>query len=549
MYRLFALISDFQINKLKRMKLKAQSLIIFLLLGIVSCSKDNEKSVTFSDAYDELVMRFTSLDSLSAFTHVSKNDLINIRYGAIPEDQELTETMALILDAYQNKKSDELKSIKSKSKEYALGGAERSIAIEEFSKINKNRIQKYPEIKENIIFDCMDDNIDDFIGRKYSLLAAIPNTWNYYTKSEQEFAEDFLNDFNASDIGKECDEYYNKRINDYKNAVCDEYSFITHGSLAIPDFSVMASDADCESDDTLKELVIDRVKSQIAEISSDIFWDIIVALIVAFIFSLIIDNAIDGAKQRAIDTFIKRLSWKKGDGFLKNLGRTLLNGIGVYGEYEAQVDSIRRKYNSIKVIVDICVFILSLLIAWKFFIMPQLKMESEINKELSMKLIDSSNTLSINPERMINQFVGIDESEIVTDVDSDPEEAAEEVSDNFVGNKATGMGDYPIVMDGETVFTYSGNIGEYPILMEYVKSYETEDGEITVEGRYKYVEAGNILSFKGTQYPDDTIDLKEYTPSGKNSGEFHLRHQNNSMTGVFVNLVNGNKLEVTLNLN
>lgn len=531
------------------MKRIALLMMTVILLCTASCGRNSKEKLSYSDAYDELVMRFTSLDSLSAITHVGKNDLIKIRYGQIAENPELTETLGKILKAYQDRNPDDLKSIKNKTTDYTWQNASGKISMENFRKANIVRARQYPEIKDFIISDFIDDRIDDFIEKKYSLFTVIPNTWNYYTKSDQEFADAFLKDFNASDIGSRCDEYYISRVNDYKSAVCDEYNIVAGESPNIPDFKVLPADVNDEMNGTIKDLIISRTKSQIAEISSDIFWDIIVALVVSIVFSLIIDNAIDNAREQAVNDFIERLTWKKGDGFLTNAGRAIWNGLSGYADYSEKKESIRRKYNFWKVIVNICIFVLSFIIAWLFFIQPQLKMESELNRELSTKLIKSSNTLGINPERMINQFVNIDESEYIAEEEAVVvEEAVADTVVEATEPKTSEMGDYPIVVEGETVLTFSGNIGPYPVVMECVEYNETDEGEANVEGRYKYIKTGGILKFDGKQNRDGSIVLNEYTPKGNNSGTFRLRRHGNLLEGSFVNLSNGKEFEVSLRL-
>lgn len=109
------------------------------------------------------------------------------------------------------------------------------------------------------------------------------------------------------------------------------------------------------------------------------------------------------------------------------------------------------------------------------------------------------------------------------------------------------MGEYPIVMDGETIELYKGNLGTYPIEVEYVQVEESDyNGDIEVEGRYKYVKVGNVLNLKGIETKFGNITLFESTPNGTKSGRFDLKRDGNKLVGKFTNLLNNKEFEVTL---
>ena len=422
-------------------------------------------------------MEHTSLDSLSSLTNVPKESLVKMRFYLIDEDSDLTEKLREILIACRNKDKDKLNSIKDDKQDFDLtdkGSAQiesarksKAAEIQNFAavieqKVSSNgyiseesynadmqklhkmqqdaeaylaslsktyddirlkRNHKFGEKLPDIISDYVSEEVDGFIESKYTLFTAIPNTWKYYTKSDEDFAQDFLAELNTSDLGVKCESYYVQRVNNYKNVVCEE-SEIMGDELSIPDFSIIPGDSPIEIDSTLKNLVIERTKSQIKEISSDIFWDVIIALAVGFIISLMLDAAIEDAKSEAINKFLRSVRWKKDDGFFKNLGRAALHAVGAYGEYEDKVNAIKAKYNAWKYIANICVFVISFVVTWFFFIIPQLRMEGDINADLTTKIIESSNTLNMNPERILNRYMNVGESDEADERIDAPDEDA-----------------------------------------------------------------------------------------------------------------------------
>lgn len=387
-------------------------IFIPLFLFLSSCGGNNSdlQDADYSSIYDELVIRHTSLDSLSRLTNVPQKSLVRLRYSLIDENPDLTDRLKEILIACRHKDKDRLNSIKEDKEDFDLSDhGNVNLEAKIYDEIMVKRNHKFGEKLPDIISDYISGEVDDYIESKYTLLNAIPNTWNYYTKSDEDFVNDFLADMNTSNLGAKCESYYVQRVNSYKDAVCEE-SEILGKKISIPDFNVIPGRSSVEIDSALKDLIIERTKSQIAEITSDIFWDGIVALIISIIISLLIDNAIDNARDESIKKFLHSVRWKKEDGFGKNLLRTGLQALGYYGEYEDEVNAIRAKFNTWKWIANICVFVISFIIAWFFFIIPQLRMEGDINADLTKKIIESSNTLNMNPERVINRYMNVGES-------------------------------------------------------------------------------------------------------------------------------------------
>lgn len=445
-------------------------IVIGMMTLVTSCGGEDTPQLSYDDLYDELIMDYTSLDSLSDLTGESKSSLVDMRYGILDDDGRTAEVLNDVLVAFKENDQDKLKSIKEESKasksdssvsETVVQESQIAIKIKEVHDfaasmkqrqylsdtdynndrqklkqmqqeidsylrgIQQNKLEKFGDNLTVIISDYVNDELDKFIEDKYSLLNAIPNTWNFYTKSEEEFVSDFLQDFNASGLGDRCEKHYIERLNSFKNAVTEEQEIIFGKHVDIPDFNVIPGERAFVSDEILTNLIIERTKSQIKEISSDIFWDVIVTLIIAGIISWLIDCAIDSAKEEAINRFLKKMRWNSNDGFLKNAFRGALHAFGAYGEYEEEVNSIKARYGSYKWIANICVFMCSLIVTWFWFIKPQLKMESELRDELASKIVESSTTLNVNPIGAINRFISSSEEKTY---DEDSESFADTVT-------------------------------------------------------------------------------------------------------------------------
>lgn len=459
-------------------------LSIFILL-LTSCSDDNSdlKNASYSSLYDELVMQYTSLDSISSLTSAPKETLVKLRYGIIHEDPDLTETLRKIISAYRLKDKNKLNSIKENKRDINSLHDEADLTKDAYDSINRTRNQKFGEELPVIISNFVSENVDGFIESKYTLLNAIPNTWNYYTKSHEDFANDFLKDINTSSVGTDCENYYIERVNNYKNVICEE-SKIIGNEVSIPDFTIIPGENSIEINDALNNLIIERTRSQIAEISSDIFWDIIATLAVTLIISLLVNNAVNNARDRAVKRFLDNARWESGAGIKKNVAKILCQGLGTYDEYTQEKVAIKTRYNSWKYIIDICLFIISFAISWYVFIIPQLKTEFKINKELSTKIIESSNTLNMNPERIINRYLNIDSDE-VTEIEEESDEIDSSSNGNNVSNNATDIiipewvpepirsdlaaSNYSLIKTAgrfELSHNYEGFVNEYPIVMK-----------------------------------------------------------------------------------
>lgn len=140
-----------------------------------------------------------------------------------------------------------------------------------------------------------------------------------------------------------------------------------------------------------------------------------------------------------------------------------------------------------------------------------------------------------------------EETEQLVDIIEEECDADTCVLENGYESPNYNMGEYPVVMDGETIQLYKGNIGTYPIEVEYVQENEDDySGDIYVEGRYKYVKVGNVINFSGTETKSGNITLFEVTANGTRSGRFDVRRKGNQLVGTFTNLLNNKEFDVTL---
>lgn len=372
---------------------------LLLLLLITSCSKQEKDQNRFDNVYDELLLKCNSLSELSQMAGIDMKQLVEMRYGIINENQEVTERLIEILKAYNSDNERKLAKILNNGKKIDLDEQKSTanIAPSDFLKVQKFRISEFDNLRSNIISDFITVKVDSLINDKYSLLSFIPNTWKYYTKSNDDFAEELFSEFNASKIAQECEKYYISRINNLKNSVGEEFKTLNAVEIDVPDFFVISVDNEVSLDEAIKTGIIERTKSQIKEISSDIFWDLIITFIISLIISWLMNLSINSARDNAIDKFMERMRWNSEKGFFKNLVGNVLTGFGIYGEYEEEVENIKSSYRNKKIILNILVFVLGFIVCYIWVIKPQIKIEMELADNLTESIIESSPTLSINP--------------------------------------------------------------------------------------------------------------------------------------------------------
>lgn len=145
----------------------------FFVLLFTSCSDDNAddlKNTDYSSLYDEFVMQYSSLDSLSHLTNASKEMLVGMRYGLINEESDLTETLREVVLACRLKDTDKLNAIKKDKKE--LNGSLDEISIDRglYNSINIARNQEFGEILPEIISNFVSEKADEYIENKFTFL-------------------------------------------------------------------------------------------------------------------------------------------------------------------------------------------------------------------------------------------------------------------------------------------------------------------------------------------------------------------------------------------
>lgn len=388
------------------------SVFLWVSMTLGACGSKNEsrQNLTYAEAYDQIIMRI-SLDSISDLSGINPQQLIGVRFGLINEDDKLTTRMVEILNALEDNDRGKLNRIGKSKLELSLKNNGSKIEEKEIKAIYASRNKEFGQALPDIQASFLNDNIDDYIDEKYDLLTVIPNTWKYYTKSDEEFTNDFLSDFEISGLQHQSDEFYVSILNNYKNNLSEEIQVLTNSAIEIPDFKALPGDESIESNSILKDLIIQRTKSQIKEISSDIIWEFILVSLICAILAVFMDKAIDKAIENALEKLKERLRWKKGDSLGKNIVRFGFTTLGVHDEYKEEKQAIISRYERYKKIVNISVCCLGFLFTLFFIIKPQRSIENELNEELSAALMDSSSTLQINPERVLNLYLNINDED------------------------------------------------------------------------------------------------------------------------------------------
>ncbi len=102
-----------------------------------------------------------------------------------------------------------------------------------------------------------------------------------------------------------------------------------------------------------------------------------------------------------------------------------------------------------------------------------------------------------------------------------------------------------------SVSKYRGNIGPYDITMTlYLTDISRSDDFADMyvyKGSYTYTKAGNTMRLDGLKHGYNLWMLDEYTPSGRNSGNFDLAEDDyGNLYGTFTNTSTGEEFVVFL---
>lgn len=199
------------------------------LLLVVACGdseRDTYNDKSYSEILTSLIMEDTDLNMISKSTNVSSKELIQMKYGLIKSNEDLTNYLRDLKYAYDNGDDSEIEDLQE-SREFDLNPQ----IIGKIMPISKYKEQEFVNNEKfQGLLPILGQNFYDkrarmFIEDKYSFIGVFKNVWDYIINSKEEYIalykEEFQKVLQEDDINK----YLEIRINAYTQMLYAELKY------------------------------------------------------------------------------------------------------------------------------------------------------------------------------------------------------------------------------------------------------------------------------------------------------------------------------------
>jgi hypothetical protein len=389
-------------------------LYLFVTIAMVqftSCGSNEEKEqierMSYSEVLTSLIYSDTDLSSISRVTQIPVDQLIKIKYGLIPENDNLTKYLKKLKYTCVVGDTDDVADMMKDVQEFDIvltstgKKIDRNIYKASEYKCNDNFQQELPIIGQNLF----NKKIEKFIHDKYSMLSIPCNIWNYIINSKEEYLAQYRNELQSSLNVINLNQFLQQRINAYADMLETEHEVLfglkndnggVYSELNIPKFDVRI-----DSDSQKK--IIDHAVLDLMDFAMNVAEETVIAFIIWGVISLIIYILIKVKVKNETEKYF-RLIHKKSDGLLRTLGKMAIAGIVAAKEEEDQKDKIRKKWRRRHIILN---FVVTLgLGLWGYFYVtvPSVQMELDVEKNLQEQTDEYFNNLDMWIITELNQI-------------------------------------------------------------------------------------------------------------------------------------------------
>lgn len=355
---------------------------------------DSKAFKAYSQCYDYLTLNGISLDSLSVLTGVKKKQLVMMRFGLDNVPENIGDFLQAFKDAQKLGEDFGVEEWAEKIKGIKISSSGQKISLETIQDIETTRNMTIDETLASITADYYSNAVDAYLEDKFGFWGSIWQGVKYIFTSKENYVKQFENELSDILSKEELSKFILYRINGFRRTMEYEHYVllnIPEDGESFKNLTLFASNNPFTEE--IRNKLIERGSLEASDICSGIMFDIIGWLVCTLILGGLCTYFINKAKEDEliINGLIDR--WNP-DGVIKNIlkyGAKFVNS----ALSNKRKQEIEDRYARYKAIANISVIIVSYIVTYFFFIEPSVKLEVEINEQLTSQFLEYYQSLEI----------------------------------------------------------------------------------------------------------------------------------------------------------
>lgn len=270
---------------------KIYKLLLFTVFYTSCCNTEHDQ-LDYNSCLEKLVMNYTSLDEISAYTGLSSRSLIEEKIKNESVSPELTKTLNEVLNVFSSNYNTGKKHISEQKSDiiYRLGKKSTySINVNELQDQERILNEQFQNTIYNITSEYIIKGVESSFSQKYSLLNIPQNIWFHFTSTDKEVLSNFQNSINNNIQIKEVENIINSRIEAWSEMLSlqhqileDTLPLMKNDLIKLDNYNQILID-----DPIFVERFKARNKKEIASFTTDIIVSGVFSLLIFFFMNLL----------------------------------------------------------------------------------------------------------------------------------------------------------------------------------------------------------------------------------------------------------------------
>ncbi len=346
-------------------------LLMVVAICVSSCQNEEETQMAYNQCYDELFTLRMDINTLSKCLGVKSSDLIQMRYGLIAPNSEVTDVLSDLCKAFNDFNMEKVLDILNDDYDIEISDKKVGLSHEELIKQYRANVfarnEKFDGDIPVLISQKINHEVEKYMDTEFAWYRFPVNAWHYVLDGDkiatQYKAE--LNDILSTD---KINNNVVTRFNDYSSLLEAEQVVLFGNELSLPDLKrVELEDASKIADSTVMNKFVERASTDLIDAILVLIEEVGVAIIIWFVFRWLTNRVINLYARYVLDYDFDNY------GFWGNAAIFGLNLLNAWAENEE-----KRRLARIKTWVQSIVTVAFIIMTYIYVIKPQIDIEQNI---------------------------------------------------------------------------------------------------------------------------------------------------------------------------